>query len=67
MGLHHELLVSVTTSPINHDADASEQQPSWHQEIDALTLVIDSYAINGVTSRQHRSSLTSWERPQRRH
>ena len=43
MGFHHHVVLSVTTSPLSQDTDASEQKSSWHQEIDALTLVIDSY------------------------
>jgi len=63
MGLHHKLLVSVTTSPISHDADASEQQPSWHQETDALTLVVDSYAIRASShASTDRACLSAGER-----
>jgi len=63
MGLYHNVLISVTTSPISRDADASEQQPSWHQETDALTLVVDSYAIRASShASTDRACLSAGER-----
>ena len=58
MDLHHKLLGSVTTSSISHDADASKQQPSWYQEIDALTLVIDRACLPGSECSAGTDSAT---------